>query len=789
MKTLPPALKGMELYNQFVPYKIEPSKTRPGKFDKWAICKAGYRVNHLDPANQMSFQEAVDLNVGDGIGFIITKDDPFFFVDIDGAYNDSQWSPLAARLCELLSGAAVEVSQSGTGLHIFGTYNGDVEHACKNKEFPSLELYTELRFAALTGTSTVGDVNCNVHDAFKTVVDNYYPSTGEDGSVSSDWTTTHREGSYPIEDDAKLIAKACDSKSNKQMFGAAITFKDLWEGNEEELIKHFPDDDSTWGKSNADAALAQHLSFWTGGNCERIERLMRQSALKRDKWDEHKTYLNKFTIPSAVGRSKNFYDVGKPIKIVEVELESCEPIAKDGYQVMASSQQLDHFRHYVYVTDVNRILTPTGEMLKSEQFNVVKGGYSFAVDHGAERTVKKAWEAFTESQLYEFPKVWSTQFYPEVEPGKIIVEEGRRFVNTYIPVDVPQSDDDVTPFLTHVAKLLPCERDQEILISYMAALVQHKGYKFKWAPVIQGTKGNGKSALIEIMEYVISERYTHQPRADEIGEKFNDWQFDKLFIAVEEVKISDGNRNLLEVLKTMVTQKRAECRKMGVDKFMRKVCSNYMFLTNYQDAMLVDNDERRWCMMFTAQQEKAHLLRDGMDGEYFNNFFNWLRREGGFAAVAGYLNRYQISKEFDPKGHCERAPDTSSTVKAVKASLGSVEQEILEAIDEGRPGFIGGWVSSFQLDKLIDDMRKGNQIPRNKRKALMESLGYHYHPNLIDGRVNNSIAIDEGKPRLFVKKGHLLEQLQTPAEIANRYAADQGDPFAKISLDAQVNKN
>ena len=58
-------------------------------------------------------------------------------------------------MCQAFAGAAVEVSQSGRGLHIFGT--GTIPpHACKNIE-QGMELYHEGRFVLLSGNQASGN--------------------------------------------------------------------------------------------------------------------------------------------------------------------------------------------------------------------------------------------------------------------------------------------------------------------------------------------------------------------------------------------------------------------------------------------------------------------------------------------------------------------------------------------------------------------------------------------------------------------------------------------------------
>ncbi|MFK5915353.1 MAG: hypothetical protein QM484_13360 [Woeseiaceae bacterium] len=86
------------------------------------------------------------------VGYVFTENDPFFFLDIDNCLQDNgAWSELALNLIGMLPGAAVEVSQSGCGLHIYGSYSGAMpDHACKNISL-GIELYHKDRFVVLTG--------------------------------------------------------------------------------------------------------------------------------------------------------------------------------------------------------------------------------------------------------------------------------------------------------------------------------------------------------------------------------------------------------------------------------------------------------------------------------------------------------------------------------------------------------------------------------------------------------------------------------------------------------------
>lgn len=776
MNQIPQALGAMASYAQFMLYKLVPSSKKPGKMDKFPCNINGDVVSAHERkywlSSDIACAEATKRGAGWGVAFVLTGDDPFFFIDIDNALHDGKWSELAIELTQSFPGAAVEVSQSRTGLHILGKISSFPDHACKNIQL-GLECYTEKRFIALTGLNIVGDVATQHDDSFNRVVARYFPQTEQVAAV--EWSTTHAEGSCPIEDDTRLIEKACSSKGGvAAIFGGKATFKDLWTRNVEVLSDAYPDDDREYDGSSADAALAQHLAFWCGGNCERIERLMRLSAMVRPKWDSHKSYIQR-TILGACARQKTYYSVGAPIELVT---PTSAPVIRSGYQFIGGSQLVEHFKGCIYVAESHRILTPNGQMLKSEQFNAMYGGYVFAVDDGNEKTTKKAFEAFTENQCIMFPKVDRSTFRPDLLQGTIIEEDGLRHVNMYVPVTVASAPGDVTPFLTHLAKLLPVERDRDILLSYMAACVQYKGTKFKWAPLLQGVEGNGKTLFTMCVMAAIGERYSHMPPASEIGEKFNEWLFDKIFIGVEDIYVPEQKLELIEILKPMITGERLAKRAMQASQVMHRLCANFMFNSNHKNAVRKTANDRRFAIFYTAQQEHIDIIRDGMGGDYFPNLYEWLKRGGGFAAVTHYLENYAIPAQLNPATHCQRAPETSSTHEAVSASLGSVEQEIMEAIDEGRTGFAGGWVSSKALDNLLRQMRADRTVPVGKRRDMMRQLGYDWHPALKDGRVNNVIMIDGGKPRLYIKIGHIHANLESPADVARHYAAAQGDTSA-----------
>lgn len=768
--------------NNFIVCKTVPSTSRPGRTEKMP-CDASGNVVSLHVATRMTHQESVVLAGQLGTEYrpaVILNGDGRFCIDLDDCLNGVTWSPLAAELCSRFAGAYVEVSNSGKGLHIFGYVSGDMpEHGCKNIPL-HIELYDDNRFICL-GSNSSGDMMHPCDAALNSTVAQYFPVSAPITAV--EWSTVPHPDSCPIPDDARLIEKAIESEGVMSIFGGKASFKDLWERNVEALADSWPAEDGGYDGSSADASLAQRLAFWTGGQCDRIDRLMRMSAMVRPKWDKHKSYMHR-TICGAVARQTSWYSVGKPIDIVPLS-SVVDPVIRAGFQFLPITQVVDHFRGCVYVADAHRVFMPNGTMLKSEQFNALMGGFTFSLDDTGEKTTKKAFEAFTENQGVTFPKVDGSVFDPRHPSGAIVEEEGRRMVNTYVPVNVRKVPGDVTLFLTHMAKLLPNERDRQIAISYAAAIVQYPGHKFQWAPLFQGCEGNGKTLITRCVAYAVGQRYTHMPPASEISEKFNSWLFNTIFVGVEDIHVPDSKAEVLEILKPMITGDRLAKRAMQQDQVMMTNCANFVFNSNHKNAIKKTLNDRRFAVFYTAQQAAEDIARDGMGGNYFPDLYDWLRGDG-YARVAHFLSTYAIPVEFNPTLGCQRAPFTSTTTEAVEASLGAVEQEVMEAIDEGRQGFAGGWVSSMALDTLIERLRMGRAIAPRKRRDLMKSIGYDWHPALKDGRVNNHILMDNGKPRLYIRQGHIHANLVGGAEVVRHYEAAQGDPVAIAALSQAV---
>lgn len=648
-----------------------------------------------------------------------------------------------------------------------------------------MEFYTEGRFATITERGVTGSADFIPDPAiYAQFLAQYFPpSAAATVSPDAEWTTGPSAEWLGPDDDDVLVERMLRSKSVKSIMGAGVTVKHLWNADEDALSKSYPDTLGPQGRafdwSMADAALCSHLAFWTGKDCARIDRLWGLSALgQRDKYHDRPAYRQE-TIIRATGICKKVYRDRKLIQPADPTAGPGGDGLRIGYQFLAPQDQQNLFKGCAYVRDVHKIYIPDGGLLKPDQFKAVYGGHVFALDNINDKTTRSAWEAFTESQALDTERVHSTCFRPEHASGAIIINEGQKLLNTYVPIETERVAGDPAPFLDLVARLLPVQTDRDILLAYMAACVQYPGIKFQWAPVIQGTFGNGKSLLTEILTFCVGYRYTHKVNSQDIDNVFNAWITNKLLIIIDEIK-SGGSAKAIETLKWMITDSRVPIQAKGQNQTTGDNRANLFMCTNYKDGISKARSDRRFSVFFTAQQSKEDIVAAGMGGSYFPQLVGWLRG-GGYAIVNNYLRGYQIPDALNPATLCVWAPETSCQEEVIRESAGEIGQEIAEAIGEGHPGFKDGWISSMAINRILS----GNKIPHTRRLAeIMDALGYIRHPTLYRGRSTRYIMQEGGKPRLYVKRGHIACNIESASTVMDKYCDAQGYPPQVVGVTA-----
>jgi hypothetical protein len=247
----------------------------------YSPCVQGLKAEVNNPQTWASFEFACDVQGFDGIGFVLTKDDPYCFIDLDEPKAEGEELAKFKEAQQKISAAFAtyqEISPSGKGLHIIA--RGAVPVGI-NKRKPGVEMYSELRYMTMTGNVYRNDPIGECQQ----VIDSLY---GELAGQKDDAPVISRN---QTDDDSSICDRAYAAK-NGHLF--IQLFKGEWQG--------------TWGsQSDADQALMNILAFYTQ-NHQQLARIFHMSVLgKRDK-AYRKDYLQK-TIDKALDQQVELINI------------------------------------------------------------------------------------------------------------------------------------------------------------------------------------------------------------------------------------------------------------------------------------------------------------------------------------------------------------------------------------------------------------------------------------------------------------------------------------------------
>ena len=257
--------------------------TRFEKHDDGRVDKPPYRVvpdkpiikaDKINPENWATYSEALAASERgdvDAIGFVLTKDDPFFVVDLDGVIDleTGEIHPAAAEIIHAL-GSYTEVSCSGTGAHVIGRGAKPEYAGCKSQKLGvGVEVYDTSRFMVMTGRHMSGEPEPqDRQDELLALCRKLWPK--REKFYSS------RPGGHPGAvglEDQELLEHARRSRTGAK-------FRKLYDQG---------DSSGFASPSEADYSLLNLLIFWTSGDRERIISLFEASALYRQK-EKHPGY-------------------------------------------------------------------------------------------------------------------------------------------------------------------------------------------------------------------------------------------------------------------------------------------------------------------------------------------------------------------------------------------------------------------------------------------------------------------------------------------------------------------
>jgi hypothetical protein len=306
------------------------------------------------------------------------------------------------------------------------------------------------------------------------------------------------------------------------------------------------------------------------------------------------------------------------------------------------------------------------------------------------------------------------------------------YINLYRPTLLDRVDHDTTNIVErvkkHIAHLVASEEEQNIIINYLAHNVQFPGMKIHWAIVLQGVQGDGKSFLAEMMQHVLGMYNVRMMNAQTLGTSFSAWAAGQCMTFIEELKIDNKQKyEILNNMKPYITNTTVESTPKGKDPQVVMNTTNYFALTNFKDAIPLDDTDRRYCIIFSRWQNAAKLaLFQTENPRYYQDLYEDMRANAG--EILDWLMSYKIPEKFM---NTNRAPET--TAKELMKDLSKSEGFIMidDAIEEFNCEDINkDIVNITKLSKLVEIEWSNADIAKFPKtsglKNILVGMGFHY---------------------------------------------------------------
>jgi hypothetical protein len=320
------------------------------------------------------------------------------------------------------------------------------------------------------------------------------------------------------------------------------------------------------------------------------------------------------------------------------------------------------------------------------------------------------------------PKVMRSMYAPGYD--RIFKNAEVAYVNTYSEVGRAIATGtraaEVELFLGHIEKVCGGRnREFYLICNYLACCVGSPPTKVRWAPLLIGTFGDGKSLFHKFLALAIGLENTRTVSCSAIisaaSTGFSGWAKGVCFILVDELKLQGHNRHdVINSLKTYQSDDMVPLMLKGKEAGQMLNSANFWFNSNFRDCVPVEEGNRRLMVLHSKLNLKT------LEEAYFHKLHQAIDNAAGDIAEA--LLAMPVHADFDPNGH---APMTDAKNSMIRLSKDDLIEQIVDIMNEGHPHYQGGVVVFDSLYIRMSSGHEGLKLDSAyKLTAALTSMGF-----------------------------------------------------------------
>lgn len=385
---------------------------------------------------------------------------------------------------------------------------------------------------------------------------------------------------------------------------------------------------------------------------------------------------------------------------------------------------------WAYDTSDDKFVRAGSKIAISMQgFNAVNDRHAMAEKeaYGDDGTPKSAsWLALN---IFKIPIVQGRRYAPGKD--ELFEYAGHIYANTYSENEIPELPKELTPrdkanikrVKNHIAHLLTDEREQRLFLDWMSWVVQNPGQHANFALLLQGVEGDGKTFFAEMLRAVMGLSNVRMLNAHILESNFTDWAEGQCLVCLEEVRIINAQNKFETInrIKPFITNNIIEIHPKGRPVYDTVNTSSYMMFTNFKDALPIDEDSRRYLVLFSQWQSRDDLKAfRRKNPDYYEKLYSTFLESAG--ALRAWLLNHEQSAEFDAKGD---APDTNGRRFMIGQSKHSFMLALEELIAEGK--YVQASQDLLNISDIVDVLEDYDaDIPRTKAmSSMLMRAGWH----------------------------------------------------------------
>lgn len=459
--------------------------------------------------------------------------------------------------------------------------------------------------------------------------------------------------------------------------------------------------------------------------------------------------INPPTVGPVVGSLETLLatDFGAPQEADKAPAEKfpADPAAENIPQDSAENRAL---KEWAFLSGDNEFYhIPTGRVMGVNAFNLamapITGPVQIPTKDGV--TEKRYPAAKTLIEFLNGTVAHSTMYRPDLQDQLHVMSGGIPFINSYMGKSVPKADPDWQGKPAwrlcerHILNILG--EPGRLIIQWMAHNVQKPGVKILWAPIIVGVQGDGKTTLAKMLTAAMGKMNVSPVSPETMFSDFTGWAEGSCVKVLEEIRVHGNSRHdAMNKLKPLITNDAVEVVRKGKDGKQVKNVTNYMALTNYMDALALDEGDRRWGVFKTKFDDRATMLAE-FDKGY------WDALHGAIDAEPEVIRGWLLNVPLDTFDRVA-GPEITAHKQAMIQSTRTPDQiDVEEAIDLGFHGVTENLLATDCLNQAILSAT-AQRLNGKRLMVALEAAGWVRIPKTFKWKGANR--------RLWFKKSSLL---------------------------------